>query len=69
MTFTGKLKPTNKVTCPKCEGEGWYINVITVAISDIIIEKEFDMDCELCDSLGYIESENDNARAWLVSIH
>ena len=69
MTFTNRPKPSNRVTCPKCNGEGWYINVVSAVIADIILEKEFDIDCELCETLGYIQSRNDNERIRLVKIH
>ena len=68
-TFSKKPKLISRVMCPKCEGEGWYVGVIQAVFDDIFLEQEIDLDCELCETTGFIYAENDNGQGQVLSIH
>ena len=68
-TFLKIGKQHNRVICPKCEGEGYYIGVFYCTIGDIFVEKEMDLDCELCETSGFIYAKNDNGHGRVIPIH
>ena len=69
MTFKKKHKPTSRIMCPLCDGDGWTIETVDTVFEDVIMEADVELPCPLCDGEGFIEGDNDNGIGQVFTIN